>query len=285
MSPWAILVSEVMLAQTPVARVVPVYESWLDRWPTAPALAAATVADALRAWGRLGYPRRAVRLHQAAAAITTQHAGQVPRSPAALRALPGIGEYTAAAVGSFAYGQRHLVLDTNVRRVLARVVLGQPGSSGSVSASERRDADRLAPTDPAQAVRWAAASMELGALVCTQRSPRCAHCPVVSGCRWHLDGHPDLGARPRLAQRWAGSDRQVRGLLLEALRREPGPVPGRALTGLWDEPDQRDRALAGLVTDGLVATVPGSDLFWLPGEEPGTGRSPRGQRSVHADHS
>src|SRR5215472_17824721 len=123
-SAWSVLVSEIMLQQTPVARVLPAHAAWLARWPTPPALAAASPGDAVRQWGRLGYPRRALRLHAAARVISERHGGEVPRSIDALRALPGVGSYTAAAVASFAFGQRHPVLDTNVRRVLARMATG-----------------------------------------------------------------------------------------------------------------------------------------------------------------
>ena len=124
-TPWAVLVSEIMLQQTPVARVLPVYEAWLARWPTPASLAASPAGEAVRAWGRLGYPRRAIRLHATAQALVERHGGEIPSSVDALRALPGIGSYTAAAVASFAFGQRHAVLDTNVRRVLARLINGR----------------------------------------------------------------------------------------------------------------------------------------------------------------
>src|SRR4051794_2660071 len=123
--PWAVLVSEVMLQQTPVARVEPVWRAWLDRWPTPADLAAASPADVIRAWGKLGYPRRALRLREAAVAVTERHGGVVPAEVAALEALPGIGTYTARAVACFGYGQRQPVVDTNVRRVVARLVHGR----------------------------------------------------------------------------------------------------------------------------------------------------------------
>ena len=119
------LVSEVMLQQTPVARVVPEWQAWMARWPTPAALADAEPGEVVRQWGRLGYPRRALNLHAAASAIVARHDGRVPEEESALRALPGVGEYTAAAVRAFAFGRRSVVLDTNVRRVLARAVGGQ----------------------------------------------------------------------------------------------------------------------------------------------------------------
>ena len=173
-TPWAVLVSEIMLQQTPVARVLPEYLRWMARWPTPAALAAEPAGEAIRQWGRLGYPRRALRLHETATILTARHGGTVPADLDALLALPGIGSYTAAAVASFAFGQRHAVLDTNVRRVLARLVAGQPwAAAASSSVAERRLAESLLPAEPAVAARWSVAVMELGALVCTAASPRC----------------------------------------------------------------------------------------------------------------
>ncbi|MFB7506678.1 A/G-specific adenine glycosylase, partial [Streptomyces broussonetiae] len=168
--PWGVMVSEFMLQQTPVNRVLPVYEEWLARWPRPADLAKEAPGEAVRAWGRLGYPRRALRLHGAAVAITERHGGDVPTDHAQLLALPGIGEYTAAAVASFAYGQRHAVLDTNVRRVFARAVTGVQYPPNATTAAERRLARELLPVDERTAARWAAASMELGALVCTAKN-------------------------------------------------------------------------------------------------------------------
>ena len=177
-SPWGVLVSEIMLQQTPVARVLPAYLDWLRRWPTPAALAADPPGEAVRAWGRLGYPRRALRLHEAARAIVDEHAGEVPTSYDDLLALPGVGSYTAAAVASFAFGARHAVLDTNVRRVLARAVSGRALPAPAVTAGERRLAEDLLPEEPEVAAVWAVAVMELGALVCTARAPRCARLPA-----------------------------------------------------------------------------------------------------------
>ena len=188
-SPWAVMVSEFMLQQTPVARVIPVYESWIERWPTPSALAADSPGDAVRAWGRLGYPRRALRLHAAAAAIVERHDGQVPDALEDLLSLPGVGSYTAAAVSSFAFGGREVVLDTNVRRVFARIVNGQQFPASSLISAERDLATSLMPADDAHV--WAAATMELGALICTARSPRCDQCPVAHLCRWRAAGYPE----------------------------------------------------------------------------------------------
>jgi A/G-specific adenine glycosylase len=268
-TPWAVLVSEVMLQQTPVARVLPVYAAWLARWPAPAALAAATAGDALRAWGRLGYPRRAIRLYQTAQTLVDRHGGEVPASLTALLALPGIGPYTAAAVASFAFGQRHAVLDTNVRRVLARLVSGQELAPVSASAAERRLAESLLPEEPGVAARWSVAVMELGALVCTATRPRCTECPVADTCAWRLAGHPP-GDAGRRSQGYEGTDRQCRGRLLAVLRDADGPVPGAWLDAAWPQRLQRSRALDSLVADGLVDPLP-DGRFALPGTAlPGT---------------
>jgi A/G-specific adenine glycosylase len=265
-SAWSVLVSEVMLQQTPVARVLPAHAAWLARWPTAGALAAATPADAVRQWDRLGYPRRAVRLHASARLIMDRHGGQVPDSAEHLRALPGVGAYTAAAVASFAYAQRHAVLDTNVRRVLARVVsgLGQPGPTPS--AAERVLAESLLPAGGREAARWSVAVMELGALVCTAARPRCADCPLAPQCTWLARGRPPA-APSRAAAGYEGSDRQCRGRLLAMLRDARGPVAPAALAGAWNDSGQRARSLAALIADGLVTRCADGSLA-LPGDEP-----------------
>ena len=249
-SPWAVMVSEFMLQQTPVSRVLPVYEAWVERWPTPAALAAESPGEAVRAWGRLGYPRRALRLHAAATAIVERHGGEVPDSLDELLALPGVGAYTAAAVSSFAFGRREAVLDTNVRRVFARVVGGEQFPSATVTSAERDLAGALLPIRDAH--RWAAATMELGALVCTARSPRCDECPVADLCRWRAAGYPAYDGPARRGQAWHGTDRQCRGRLMAVLRNATGPVPKAALDLAWADAPQRERALDGLVADGLV---------------------------------
>jgi A/G-specific adenine glycosylase len=263
-TPWSILVSEFMLQQTPVSRVLPAHASWLDRWPTPSALAAASAADAVRQWDRLGYPRRAVRLHASARVITDKHGGQIPASAAELRALPGVGDYTAAAVASFAFGERNVVLDTNVRRVLARLVAGEglPGPAPSVA--ERRLAQSLLPVNGRLAARWSVGVMELGALICTAARPRCADCPVAGTCAWLARGRPEA-ARRRAAPGYQGSDRQCRGSLLTVLRAASGPVPAAELNSAWPDRDQRARALAALIDDGLIAWCADGSLA-LPGD-------------------
>ncbi|GAB7031845.1 A/G-specific adenine glycosylase [Streptomyces sp. NPDC021749] len=260
---WGVMVSEFMLQQTPVSRVLPVYEQWLARWPRPADLAAEAPGEAVRAWGRLGYPRRALRLHAAASAIQERHGGDVPREHAQLLALPGVGEYTAAAVASFAYGQRHAVLDTNVRRVFARAVAGRQFPPNATTAAERKLARQLLPEDEGLAARWAAATMELGALLCTARAPECHRCPIAAQCAWRLAGSPAHEGPPRRTQTYAGTDRQVRGKLLAVLREAVAPVPQQVLDAVWDEPVQRARALDGLVSDGLVEPL-GGGRYRLP---------------------
>lgn len=261
---WGVLVSEVMLQQTPVNRVLPVWEAWLDRWPTPSALADATVGDALRAWGRLGYPRRARRLHEAATAITERHDGVVPATEEELRALPGVGEYTAAAVMAFAHGRRSIVLDTNVRRVLVRAAEGRALPTAHLTAVERRSAEALWPASDEVSALWSAAVMELGALVCTARSPECGRCPLESTCMWVAEGRPAPVEAPRRQPRYEGSDRQVRGRLLALLRESDSPLTSAELARAWPETEQQERALAGLVADGLVVRR-GRDRYSLPG--------------------
>jgi A/G-specific adenine glycosylase len=261
-SPWSVLVSELMLQQTPVARVLPVHAAWLERWPTPADLAAEPSAEAVRAWGRLGYPRRALRLHAAATSITQRHAGEVPDSYHELVELPGVGDYTAAAVASFAFRQRHPVLDTNVRRVLARVLGGTELPPASLTRAERERAVAVLPEDAETAATWAVAVMELGALVCTAASPRCGECPVAGQCAWRAASHPPYDGPPRRAQPWAGTDRQCRGRLMAVLRESDGPVHRTSLDAAWPHREQRERCLQTLVGDGLV-TQAAADSYTL----------------------
>ena len=256
-TPWGVLVSEFMLQQTPVARVEPVWREWLDRWPAPAALAAEQPGTAIRAWGRLGYPGRALRLHAAAHAIVERHSGVVPSSLQELRELPGVGDYTAAAVAAFAFGQRHAVLDTNVRRVLARAVRGIATPAPAPTVAERRMAESLLPDNGSAAI-WSVAVMELGALVCTARSPQCHNCPIAASCAWRLAGFPADAGPVRPTQRWNGTDRQVRGRLMAVLREAEGAVTKARLDLSWPHyPQQRERALDGLIADGLVEPLAG----------------------------
>ena len=261
-SAWAVLVSEVMLQQTQVARVIPAYDAWVDRWPTPASLAADAAGEAVRMWGRLGYPRRALRLHAAATTVVERHGGELPRTVPELLALPGVGAYTARAVAAFAYRQRVPVVDTNVRRVVARAVEGVAGAP--VTGRDLALVEALLPAEAEPAAVASVAIMELGALVCTARTPRCGLCPVRARCAWVAAGSPAPPAPVRRQQGYAGSDRQVRGRLLQVLRERPGPVRADALARVWDEPVQRARALDGLVADGLVDPRP-DGTYALPG--------------------
>ncbi|MFB4351510.1 A/G-specific adenine glycosylase [Microbacterium sp. LS_15] len=249
---WGTLVSEFMLQQTPVTRVIPHLDAWLTKWPTPRALAAATPAEVLQQWSNLGYPRRALWLHRAAIEITERHDGVVPRDVEALLGLSGIGDYTARAVAVFSYGDRHPVVDTNTRRVIARAVLGQaqPGSPS------RRDLEAMAallPDSNEDAAVFNAAAMELGATVCVARNPRCERCPLLGSCAWVAAGRPDTGDTRRRQAAFEGSDRQARGRILRALRdAAPHGVPLAALLIDWPDAQQRDRAIDSLIADGLA---------------------------------
>ncbi|GAA3759403.1 A/G-specific adenine glycosylase [Microbacterium kribbense] len=259
---WGVLVSEFMLQQTPTGRVIGPLDAWLARWPTPAALAAEAPAEAVRQWANLGYPRRALRLHRAAGQIRDRHAGIVPRQVEALIALDGIGDYTARAVAVFAYGDRHPVVDTNTRRVLVRACDGRahPGPPS------RRDLDRMAavlPADDAEAAVMNAATMELGAVVCTVRSPRCDICPIAHACAWRAAGYPDTGDARRKQARYTGSDRQARGAVLKQLRdAAAGAVRQDAVIADWPDRHQRDRAIDSLIADGLAEASEG--MLHLP---------------------
>lgn len=262
-SAWSVMVSEFMLQQTPVARVLPVHTAWLERWPTPADLAAEPSGESVRAWGRLGYPRRALRLHAAAVAIVELHEGRVPDRYDELLALPGVGDYTAAAIATFAHGRRHVVLDTNVRRVLARTLAGTEHPRPSVTRAERDLAASVLPADTATAATWSVAVMELGALVCTAAAPGCDRCPLIERCAWVAAGRPAYDGPTRRTQTWAGTDRQCRGRLMAVLRDRHGPVHRTELEAVWPEGAQRDRAIAGLLADGLMVQ-PSPDTFTLP---------------------
>ncbi|WP_433792468.1 A/G-specific adenine glycosylase [Actinoplanes sp. CA-252034] len=266
-TPWGVLVSEVMLQQTPVVRVEPAWRSWMTRWPTPAALSDDPPSEAIRMWGRLGYPRRAMRLHACAVAIVERHGGRVPSSLDDLLALPGVGTYTGRAVATFAYGQRHPVVDTNVRRVVCRAVEGKPDAGPATTAADLTAMEALLPEDTARAAKASIAFMELGAIVCTARAPKCVDCPFYDVCAWRLTGQPLPEGPSRKPQRYAGTDRQVRGLLLEVLRHATGPVPRQRLDVVWNDEVQRARALAGLVEDGLVEALGAGD-FVLAGDAP-----------------
>jgi A/G-specific adenine glycosylase len=260
-----VLVSEIMLQQTPVARVEPIWHEWLARWPTPAALAAASQGDVLRAWGKLGYPRRALRLHAAATAIAADHDDVVPDDVDTLLGLPGIGAYTARAVAAFAYRKRCPVVDTNVRRVVARAVHGAGDAGPPSTTRDMADVEALLPTVEARAAALSAGLMELGQVVCTARTPRCADCPILDGCAWVRAGKPPYAGPVKVAQKFAGTDRQVRGRLLDVLRGSAGPVTRAELDAAWSDGGQRDRCLDSLLVDGLVEQTE-DGRFGLPGE-------------------
>jgi len=250
-SAWGVLVSEVMSQQTPMSRVIGPWHEWMNRWPTPDDLAEEDSGEAVAAWGRLGYQRRALRLHSCAVTIATEHDGVVPNSYDELVALPGIGDYTASAVVSFAFGGRATVLDTNVRRLIARAESGIANCPTSVTRAARVVADALVPDEDARAAMWAVATMELGALVCTARSPQCEVCPIRDGCRWVIDGRPD-NAPARRGQPWKGTDRQCRGVIMDVVRNSPHGVKVQMALYAWPQPDQASRCLESLLDDGLV---------------------------------
>lgn len=249
-SPWGVVVSEFMLQQTPVVRVLPQWISWMERWPTPIALARATPAEVITAWGRLGYPRRALRLRECATIISRDFNGEVPQTELELLALPGIGEYTSAAIIAFAFGQRSLVLDINIRRLFSRVLDGVDIPKQTASSEEKESRRGLIPSDKPDL--WAAATMELGALLCTSRKPICDPCPIKARCLWRANGFPESGV-VRKVQTWHGTDRQCRGVMVQALR-ENASLTELALKQLWKEDSQVEKALSSLQIDGLIET-------------------------------
>ncbi len=251
-TPWGVMVSEFMLQQTPVSRVLPRWIEWMQRWPTAQDLASASTSEVITAWGRLGYPRRALRLHECAKIIAAEFANEVPRNEEFLRSLPGIGEYTAAAIIAFAYEEESLVLDINIRRLFARLYDGVESAPSSPSKVERARRKELIPK--ANAHTWAAATMELGALVCTARNPQCAQCPVKKMCAWRKSDFPKSEILKK-SQTWKGSDRQCRGNIVQSLR-ENESLTEKQLKKLWHDDSQIEKALTSLIADGLIQKQP-----------------------------
>jgi A/G-specific adenine glycosylase len=248
--PWVVLLSEVMLAQTQVARVAERFDEMVRRFPTPGTCAEAPVGEVVRAWSGLGYNRRAVALHRTAVAIVTEHSGKVPRDLDALVALPGIGPYTARAILAFAFEETVGVVDVNIRRVLLRA---RSGSALSDRETQRL-ADRLvAGTAPRT---WNLALMDFGSLVCRARAPRCGECPIAHRCRWRVAGGPDPAARGRSQARFSGSDREGRGRLLRAACAGPidsADVP--RVAGWPDDPARAERVSRALVAEGLLRRV------------------------------
>ena len=257
--PYGVLVSEIMLQQTPVQRVLPIYEDWMRRWPTPSHLAKASPAEVITAWGRLGYPRRALRLHECAKVITSEYKGQLPQTESELRKLPGIGEYTSAAIVAFAFQGRSLVLDINIRRLFARLFKGVESPGAAITKAERIEYEALIPKKKPEV--WAAATMELGALICTAKSPKCGICPVAQACLWRSLDYPRSEIVKR-TQSWHGTDRQCRGTIVQALR-ENEILSKKQISQLWDVPSQLEKALLTLLDDGLIE-LRSKDKFSLP---------------------
>lgn len=245
---WGVLVSEFMLQQTPVNRVLPIWSEWMVRWPTPKDLAGAQKSELLKAWGRLGYPRRALRLHESATIIANDFNNQVPQTLEELRKLPGVGEYTAAAIMAFAHEKESLVLDVNIRRLFSRVLDGKEFPPLHITNTERQSRIKLIPR---QAHTWAAATMELGALICIAAKPICEICPLASSCLWRANGYPPSTENKKKSQKWHGTDRQCRGIIIEHLRHNKS-VSQLDLVTLWDDRSQLEKCLEGLLKDGLI---------------------------------
>ncbi|CAB4700357.1 unannotated protein [freshwater metagenome] len=250
-TPWGVMVSEYMLQQTPVNRVLPKWDEWMNRWPTPKDLAQASPAQVITAWGRLGYPRRALRLHAAAQIIAEDFDNQVPQDVETLKTLPGIGEYTAAAIAAFAFEQQTLVMDVNIRRLLTRIIDGNEHAKPAPTVKEKASRLALQPTKNAHI--WAAATMELGALVCTSKNPICEQCPVIGQCNWRKNGYPKTDL-VRKSQDWHGTDRKCRGTIVQALR-ENESLTENAIKKLWPDESQVERALKTLQQDLLIEAI------------------------------
>jgi A/G-specific adenine glycosylase len=259
--PWRVLISELMLQQTQVPRVVPRFAAFCERFPTPAACAGASVGDVVTMWSGLGYNRRAVNLHGCAVAVVERHDGRLPEDLDALMALPGIGPYTARAVLAFAYEHDVGVLDTNAARVLART------TGRSLRAAEaQRAADAAVPTGEGWA--WNQAMLDLGATVCRSRDPRCGDCPVRAACAWHAAGAPEpdpargSAGVSRGQSPFEGSDRQGRGRLVAELSASGAiPAPQIATVAGWpDDPIRTGRVVATLVRDGLAVEAEDGSL-------------------------
>jgi A/G-specific adenine glycosylase len=241
-NPWGVLVSEFMLQQTPVLRVLPKWDEWMERWPKPSELAGAAQSEVVKAWGRLGYPRRALRLHATAKIIASDFSDEVPSDIELLKTLPGIGDYTAKAIASFAFGQSHNVLDINIRRVFARLIDGNENPTQGVTKRELNERPVFGPT-------WSAAIMELGALICTAKNPKCEKCPLARSCKWLTIGSPKSD-QARRTQSWHGTNRQCRGMILQHLRTNTKQVRKESFD--WKDRDQLEKCLQELIDEGFI---------------------------------
>jgi A/G-specific adenine glycosylase len=246
---WGVLVSEIMLQQTPVNRVLPIWNEWLHRWPRPIDFANESSAEILKAWGKLGYPRRALALHNAAKEIVEKHHGEVPTLYEELIELPGIGDYTANAILAFAYRQPSLVLDTNIRRFFSRYFDGESHPKSSQSKYEREMREKLIPSVKGEV--WAAATMEFGALICTANSPKCDECFLAQECVWLIAGKPISEHKKVKQAKFEGSDRQCRGQILGHLR-ENQSATSKQLLALWNDEQQSNKAISSLLKDRLI---------------------------------
>ncbi|MFN0096895.1 MAG: A/G-specific adenine glycosylase [Dehalococcoidia bacterium] len=263
--PYAVLVSEVMLQQTQVERVIPYYDGWLARWPAPTVLAEAPLPDVLRLWAGLGYNRRAVNLHRAAVAVVERHGGRVPLDEPVLRALPGIGPYTAAAVASFAGERRAAPADTNIARVVARAVCGMASQRDVPPGALAAALEEVLPKDGRGARDHNLALMDVGALLCTSRQPACLLCPLAAECRWRAAGRPASAVTPAKPQpRFVETARFARGRIVDALR-DDAELSVAAL-GEMLPPRHRPelgRYLLALQRDGVIDGE--GDRWWLAG--------------------
>ena len=262
-SPWGTLVSEFMLQQTPVPRVIPKLQEFLNRWPTPEDLAGSPQSEIVRLWANLGYPRRALWLHSCATEIVERFGGIVPRNIDDLLSLPGVGPYTARAVAVFAYGAHEPVVDTNIRRVIARHNHGNADQGPVSTSKDLADMAALLPS-PELSPAFNAAIMELGAVVCTARNPSCEVCPIADTCQWRQQGYPEhVGPRKTVQKKYEGSDRQARGAVMKVLREATKPVSHSNLEAAWPDSAQLGRAITGLLSDGLIV-LSSQDFFELP---------------------
>jgi A/G-specific adenine glycosylase len=262
-TPWGSLVSEFMLQQTPVARVIPKLEEFLQRWPTPAALAASPAGDAVRAWANLGYPRRALWLHACAVSIVEKFNGEVPHNVDDLLSLPGVGPYTARAIAVFAFGGHEPVVDTNIRRVIARHSRGNADQGPPSTTRDLEEMRALLP-EASNSPVFNAAMMELGALICTARNPQCELCPIQRTCAWKNAGYPQhVGPKKTVQKKYVGSDRQARGAVMKALREADASLSSTDLDAQWPDKAQLGRAIEGLLTDGLIELIC-DDSYQLP---------------------